>query len=80
LLRLIYITFCILVMYGFYRLVEFMVVGISDDFGHGYFAGALTIALMIWLGERLGAFRIIEPSKGTWIPHDRSTTRLDRDL
>lgn len=37
---------------GLYYFVRFMVTGISPMFGHGFFAGCVFAALMLYLGAR----------------------------
>jgi hypothetical protein len=67
-LRLFYVTFCIAGMVGFWFLTKFLVTGITPEFGQGFGAGIAFIVILLWLGEKVGAFKIIEPSKGVWTP------------
>lgn len=79
--KLVFVTLCILGMTGFWFLVKFMVTGVSAQFGHGFFAGIALFVIMFWIGERLDAFRVVEPSKGVWIPNeDLTPVRRDGDL
>lgn len=78
---LISVALCMSGMVGFWYLCQFLIMGVSEDFGHGVFTGAMLFIVIFWLGERLGAFKVVEPSKGTWIPHDQSGAfRRNRDL
>lgn len=67
--KLIYFTICTAGMIGFWYLIRFFVIGIDPMFGHGFATGVALFVILFWLGERLGAFFVVEPSKGTWTPH-----------
>jgi hypothetical protein len=68
--KLFYVLFCFGGMTAFWYFIKFMVTGISPQFGDGFFCGVAMFVIIMWLCERLGAIRIVEPEKGTWIPHD----------
>jgi hypothetical protein len=68
--RFIAYALCSAGMLGFYFLVRFAILGISRDFGNGFFAGVVFLVALFWIADRLGAVKIVEPDKGTWIPHN----------
>ena len=68
--KLFYFTFCTAGMIGFWYFVKFMVTGISERFGDGFFCGVFMIVFLMWFLERVGIIKVVEPEKGTWIPHD----------
>jgi hypothetical protein len=39
-------------MFGVFYAARFAIYGVSDGFGDGFFAGAATMVLMFWLGDR----------------------------
>lgn len=65
-----YYVFCIGGMIGFWFLCRFLITGISAEFGYGVATGATFWVILLWLGEKAGAFKLVELDKGTWIPHD----------
>lgn len=50
--RLIAYALCTAAMVGVYFLVRFAVLGISRDFGLGFFMGLMTLAILFWLVDR----------------------------
>ena len=50
--RYLYYAICLAIMYGLYEFVYLMITGISRQFGHGFFAGAIFAAVMFYLGSR----------------------------
>jgi hypothetical protein len=50
--RLLFYTICSVAMFGVYLLIKFAVTGISADFGLGFFAGIMTLAVLFWLVDR----------------------------
>lgn len=77
-LRFTCYALCSLFMLGFFYFCRFLIYDISFEFGMGVATGVGIFVILFWLGERLGAFQMVEPSKGTWVPHDsRPTARRD---
>lgn len=52
--KVIFYAVCIALMLGVWWLIRFLVVGISPDFGHGYFVGIAMMAILYYAAERLG--------------------------
>ncbi|KAA3504592.1 hypothetical protein DXM27_05100 [Rhizobium rhizogenes] len=79
-LKLAYVLLCMAGMTGFFYLCRFLIYGVSTQFGYGVGVGASLFVVMFWLAERLGALRVVEPSKGEWIPFDRQKRRPNSDF
>jgi len=50
--RFIAYAICTAGMFGVFYAARFAIYGVSDGFGDGFFAGAATMVLMFWLGDR----------------------------
>lgn len=67
--RFLAYAFCTAGMIGFYFICRFMIYSTNDDFGFGFAAGAGLLIFLLWLCERTGLIKIVEPQRGTWTPH-----------
>lgn len=70
--KLFYFTFCTAGMIGFWYFIHFMITGISEGFGDGFFCGIMLIVILMWLIEKMGLIKIVEVEKGIWIPNDHT--------
>lgn len=52
--KVIFYAVCIALMLGFWWLIKFLVIGISSDFGIGFFSGIAMMAVLYYAAERLG--------------------------
>jgi len=77
--KLFYFTFCTTGMIAFWYFIRFMVTGISERFGDGFFCGIMLIVILMWLIERMGLIKVVERDKGVWIPKDPSLPRFGSD-
>jgi hypothetical protein len=69
--KIFYVAFCSAGMIGFFLFMRLMITGISPQFGYGFGAGIFVFFAILWCGEKLGAFKVVELNKGTWIPNIR---------
>ena len=53
--RFLAYALCVAGMIGVYFAVNFLVTGISRDFGYGFVIGGFTMTVLLWLGEKVGS-------------------------
>lgn len=49
---LIYIAICTAGMTGFWYLIRFLILGVSEDFGDGFFIGCALTTVLVFLAEK----------------------------
>lgn len=79
--RLFFVSICVAGILAFGFFLRYLITGVSSDFGLGLVAGMVLFFAIMWFGEKVGGFKVVEPENGKWIPHDGSPPfGSDRDF